>query len=253
MNWRQAPHGATNSSCNLSLSATTATLRNFLFPSLTALTIADLSAQIVPWAPFSTLQPVTTDWSEHRIADPTKKLEYGAYAFIRTLTAFWMRSCVEASKNENKIKLWYKFLWELKVFFRPRERFHSRSGRICIGSLLSRQEMHLKGRLSLWLFNAGRPCGWTAYTLAFELGLRAHACDWDPAGLRCLWTVWHSSVCFSSSMPCEFPRMKIPHVSLSEIRILGSSVGALDWPWTHRSASQLSPLTLSLTGISYRS
>ena len=82
--WRQAPQGGVS----VSVSATTATRRNWRAPSETALKTATRSAQSVrPYEAFSTLQPVWMRLAESSSAAPTWKWENGAWAFRRALSA----------------------------------------------------------------------------------------------------------------------------------------------------------------------
>src|SRR4029077_4428999 len=84
MIWRQAPQGGVR----VSVSATTAMASNPRSPSETALKMAVRSAQQVrPRVAFSTLQPVKTRPDLARRAAPTRKFEYGAWAFSRARLA----------------------------------------------------------------------------------------------------------------------------------------------------------------------
>src|ERR1700733_5008694 len=86
MTWRHAPHGEQATSWSF----TTETARiSILGPSCaTAEKIAVRSAQfVIPYEAFSTLQPVKILPLVSRMAAPTRKFEYGAWAFFITLVA----------------------------------------------------------------------------------------------------------------------------------------------------------------------
>src|ERR1700719_91307 len=81
---RQAPHGGVS----VSVSATTAMASKPRSPSEMALKMAVRSAQHVkPSVAFSTLQPENTRPDFARSAAPTRKFEYGAWAFSRACLA----------------------------------------------------------------------------------------------------------------------------------------------------------------------
>jgi len=66
--------------------------RKLRLPAETADVIATVSAQMVePKAAFSMLQPVNTEPSEHSIAAPLLKREYGEYEFTIATAAFSIR------------------------------------------------------------------------------------------------------------------------------------------------------------------
>src|SRR5439155_24190226 len=78
MSWRHAPHGGVKAS----VSVTTAMASKPRSPSLIAVKMAMRSAQTVrPYVAFSTLQPPKILPEVARSAAPTRKFEYGAWAF----------------------------------------------------------------------------------------------------------------------------------------------------------------------------
>src|SRR6202030_3503259 len=88
MSWRQAPHG----DVSVAVSVTTAMASKPRSPSLMALKMATRSAQTVrPYVAFSTLQPPKILPEVARRAAPTRKLEYGAWAFSRACLAATIR------------------------------------------------------------------------------------------------------------------------------------------------------------------
>src|SRR5229473_2969661 len=88
INWRQAPQGGVS----VSVSVTTAMASKPRSPSLIALNMAMRSAQTVrPYVAFSTLHPPKIRPEVRRSAAPTRKFEYGAWAFSL--------ACLEAEIN----------------------------------------------------------------------------------------------------------------------------------------------------------